>query len=81
MLLKNQKVFAQCVIALRGCESVVIAEKSNNQISLKKVKTSEPPKLFTYDAVFGIESTQRSIYNESAFPLIESVIEGYNGTQ
>lgn len=25
-------------------------------------------------------STQRSVYDESAFPLVESVLEGYNGT-
>lgn len=56
------------------------AEKSISQIILKKLKSNnEPPKLFTFDAVFGVETSQRSIYNESAFSLIESVIEGYNG--
>ncbi len=68
------------VIASRGCASVVLADKSTNQISLTKPKSAkEPPKLFTYDAVFGVDATQRSIYDESAFPLIESVLEGYNG--
>lgn len=38
------------------------------------------PKKFTYDAVYGIEAQQADIYNETAFPLVESVIEGYNGT-
>jgi len=38
------------------------------------------PKTFTYDAVYGDNSLQSEIYDESAFPLVESVIEGYNGT-
>lgn len=35
---------------------------------------------FAYDAVFGIDSTQQSVYNDAAFSLVESVLEGYNGT-
>lgn len=38
------------------------------------------PKVFTYDACYDWDSTQRQVYDESAFPLVESVIEGYNGT-
>ena len=30
--------------------------------------------------MYGVDSTQRAVYDESAFPLVESVIEGYNGT-
>ena len=37
-------------------------------------------KIFTYDAVYGIESTQQQVYDETGFPLVESVIGGYNGT-
>jgi len=33
-----------------------------------------------FDAVYGETSMQQSVYNETAFPLVESVIEGYNGT-
>lgn len=35
---------------------------------------------FTFDSVYGDNSNQREVYDETAFPLIESVIEGYNGT-
>jgi kinesin family protein 3/17 len=38
------------------------------------------PKNFTYDAVYDWNSTQRAVYDQSAFPLVESVLEGYNGT-
>jgi len=30
--------------------------------------------------VYGINSTQREVYDEGAFPLVESVMTGYNGT-
>jgi hypothetical protein len=35
---------------------------------------------FTYDRVYGIESTQREVFDQCAFPLVESVLGGYNGT-
>ena len=34
---------------------------------------------FTYDYVYGVESTQQQVYDECAFSLVESVVEGYNG--
>ena len=35
---------------------------------------------FTFDAVYDENSTQRTVYDETAFPLVESVLSGYNGT-
>lgn len=37
-------------------------------------------KLFTFDAVFSDQSTQRKIYDSCAAPVVQSVLEGYNGT-
>lgn len=37
-------------------------------------------KIFSYDSVYGIDSTQRQVYDETGFPLVESVISGFNGT-
>ena len=34
---------------------------------------------FTYDYVYGQKSTQQQVYDEAAFGLVESVLEGYNG--
>lgn len=39
----------------------------------------EPPKTFTFDTVYGPESKQVDVYNESARPIVDSVLEGYNG--
>lgn len=41
---------------------------------------NEPPKTFTFDTVFGPESKQLDVYNLTARPIIDSVLEGYNGT-
>ncbi len=66
----------------RGCENVVSADKAANQIVLSKLGKSakEPPKVFTFDGVFPADTSQRAVYEEAVFPLVESVIEGYNGT-
>lgn len=44
-----------------------------------RVLAAEEPKTFTYDNVYDDDSLQKDVYNETAFPLIQSVIEGYNG--
>lgn len=41
---------------------------------------SAPPKNFTFDGAYGTDSTTETIYNEIAYPLVEGVLEGYNGT-
>ena len=55
-------------------------DKNYNQILLFKPDSNEIPKSFAYDAVYGEESQQQTVYDESAFSLVESVLEGYNGT-
>jgi kinesin family protein 5 len=35
---------------------------------------------FTYDAVFPPSASQATVYEESARPIVESVLEGFNGT-
>ena len=35
---------------------------------------------FTFDAVFDLKATQRDVYDRAARPIIDSVLEGFNGT-
>lgn len=42
-------------------------------------RSSDSPKVFTFDRVFGPESKQVDVYNDAARSIVESVIEGYNG--
>ncbi|KAI1700229.1 kinesin motor domain-containing protein [Ditylenchus destructor] len=39
-----------------------------------------PAKSFTFDGVYWMDSTAEQIYNDIVYPLVENVIEGYNGT-
>ena len=39
-----------------------------------------PAKTFTFDTVFGADSTQLDVYNRVARPIVDNVLEGYNGT-
>ena len=39
-----------------------------------------PTKTFTFDAVFSESSSQEQIYKVCAAPIVQSVLEGYNGT-
>jgi kinesin family protein 3/17 len=61
-----------------GSRICIEIDKKVNQVIIKKNAGEE--KAFSYDAVYDWNSTQRSVYDESAFPLVESVLEGYNGT-
>jgi kinesin family protein 3/17 len=71
----------------RKCTKVVSVEKDAAQVCISKPPPSsdageerEPPKAFTFDHVYDEASTQREVYDEAAFPLVESVLEGYNAT-
>lgn len=42
--------------------------------------SGEQPKTFTFDNVFDWNSSQTAVYTETAKPIVDSVLEGYNGT-
>ena len=48
-------------------------------VTLNKPGTREMGKTFTYDSSFDDDSIQENVYNDAAFGLVESVLEGYNG--
>uniref|UniRef100_A0A8C6RUF6 Kinesin-like protein n=1 Tax=Nannospalax galili TaxID=1026970 RepID=A0A8C6RUF6_NANGA len=59
----------------------VSVDEMRGAITVHKTDSSnEPPKTFTFDTVFGPESKQLDVYNLTARPIIDSVLEGYNGT-
>ena len=63
------------------CEAVVEMESGIGQCYLHKPKDrSQPPKTFTFDGAYYMDSTTETIYNDICFPLVEGVLEGYNGT-
>ena len=68
-----------CYLTL-DCNVCVEVDRSINQIVLNSPENESDVRQFTYDSVYGIDSTQKAIYDETAFPLVESVLNGYNGT-
>jgi len=45
-----------------------------------KADASEPPKVFTFDTVFDADVAQKDVYDKAARPIVNNVMEGYNGT-
>ena len=45
-----------------------------------KADDNEALKQFTFDAVFGQNDSQKHIYDVCASSMVESVLNGYNGT-
>lgn len=64
-----------------NCEVVVQMDSSSGQCALSKPgDKSQPPKTFTFDGAYFMDSTTETIYSDICFPLVDGVLEGYNGT-
>lgn len=61
------------------CENIVLINKAEKQIVLKNDKSGKV-KSFSFDHVYDDDAQQEQVYNQIAFPLIESVFAGYNAT-
>ncbi|MBN3304171.1 KIF3A protein, partial [Amia calva] len=82
----NVKVVVRCrplsqKEKMMGHKQVVSVDEICGTITVNKIHSpKEPPKTFTFDTVFGPDSKQLDVYNLTARPIIDSVLEGYNGT-
>ncbi|CAD8192687.1 unnamed protein product [Paramecium pentaurelia] len=62
-----------------GSKPCVVVYEDTNTVELRNTQDNDV-KSYTYDYVFGAETPQLSIYQKTAFNLVESVADGYNGT-
>lgn len=63
------------------CMRVVDMNTNSGLVEVKKPDApKDAPKQFTFDTVYDWNSTQRAVYDGTAFPIVESVLAGYNGT-
>ncbi|KAL6473960.1 hypothetical protein MHYP_G00175210 [Metynnis hypsauchen] len=82
----NVKVVVRCrplnqKEKMMGHKQSVTVDEMRGTITVNKLETpNEPPKTFTFDTVFSPDSKQLDVYNLTARPIIDSVLEGYNGT-
>ncbi|XP_045781848.1 kinesin-like protein KIF3A isoform X2 [Maniola jurtina] len=67
---------------LDGSYNCVSVDPVNNTIAVTRnnVTPPEPPRIYAYDAVFDTNTTQMDIYVQTASPIVEQVLRGYNGT-
>ena len=66
---------------LRANKGSVIATNSvASQVEVHQDPRGRTTKAYSFDCVYGPDSTQRDIYNKSISPVIGEVLEGYNCT-
>ena len=80
----------QVVVRCRPLNKKELEEKRANivdiDMELRQISIANPSgnkddnKSFTFDAVYDENTVQRIFYEESCFNLVESVLEGFNGT-
>ncbi|KAI8850797.1 P-loop containing nucleoside triphosphate hydrolase protein [Chytridium lagenaria] len=63
-----------------GHSCVVEVNRDQASVSIIDHKGQDPPKSFTFDSVFDWNCRQLDVYNTTARPIVESVLNGYNGT-
>ncbi|XP_050410130.1 osmotic avoidance abnormal protein 3 isoform X2 [Patella vulgata] len=64
-----------------NCKDVLMMDSSRGLCTIKNPGDPKaPPKHFTFDGSYFTDSTTEQIYNDIAYPLVEGVTEGYNGT-
>ncbi|ETM42855.1 hypothetical protein L914_11553 [Phytophthora nicotianae] len=65
-----------------GRTYIVHANPGQGEISLSNPEADarEPPKKFTFDAAIPPESSQQDVYAQAATDIVESVVNGFNGT-
>jgi hypothetical protein len=67
---------------LEDSRQIIVDISSKDKQILIFSKSGEPDaqKTFTFDMVYDMNSRQAEIYKETAYPIVESVMEGFNGT-
>ena len=63
-----------------GRDTIVQMDAKMGSVSVHAPGSSEPPKAFTFDMVYNWESTQKQVYDNTARGIVNSTMEGYNGT-
>ncbi|KAM3870801.1 kinesin-like protein KIF3C [Diretmus argenteus] len=67
---------------ISGCGSILELDDKLGQITIKNPRAppDEPMKTFTFDSVYDWASKQSDIYDDRVRPVVDSVLQGFNGT-
>ena len=61
-----------------GFQSCVEVDSERGEVNVHLANM--PKRTFWYDKAYGMDSTQDQVFQETAMPIVESVVQGYNGT-
>ena len=66
----------------QGREQIVHVDRTSCSIRVRNpdADSREAPRSFTFDNVYGEGAEQKTIYDETAAPIVEAALQGYNGT-
>ena len=66
----------------QGREQIVHVDRKESAIRVRNpdADSREAPRSFTFDNVYGEGAEQKTIYDETAAPIVEAALQGYNGT-
>jgi kinesin family protein 3/17 len=84
-MVENESV--RVVVRSRPLSDKEIKEGHSNIVAIDREAASitiqgqnVPPKTFTFDSAFDNKTSQLDIYNRIARPIVDSALNGYNGT-
>jgi kinesin family protein 5 len=80
----NVRVVCRCrpinnIERSRGGEQVAV-KMFEQQPEVVEVEMEDTSSKHNFDRCFGMDSTQKQVYEDSVFPLIDDVLNGYNAT-
>jgi len=62
-------------------KKIVDMDRISREVRVRNPSSwSDAPRVFTMDHVFPEELSQETVYKETCLPIVENVIQGYNGT-
>ena len=64
----------------QNCQSIITIDAEAGVVIIRNPNDNDNEKSFTFDSAYDENSNQQQVYDESAYPLVESIFEGYNGT-
>ena len=73
---RERALNATCVVAMDSA----VGKCSLSKPASMRQDANEQPKEFSFDGVYDVDSCTKNIYEDLCFPLVEGVLEGYNGT-
>ena len=59
---------------------VAVANSERAEVKISNPKSEKESKTFTFDSTYGADATQKQIYDITASPIVDSVLQGFNGT-